>query len=160
MLKIAINNPATFAVCLIFTKYNFHFRFRALEFKYEQSKHTTKIYEVAKTTKGEVKGVKRLTIWGDLYFSFERIPYAKPPLDELRFRAPVPAESWQGVLDGTGPAEKPLQTNVIFRKYKGSEDCLYLNVFTKSVSISFISVAATYSKNFFIPYIVLSPNII
>ncbi|XP_028900769.1 esterase B1 isoform X1 [Zeugodacus cucurbitae] len=107
--------------------------FKALEFKYEQSKHTTNIYEVAKTTKGEVKGVKRLTIWGDSYFSFERIPYAKPPLGELRFRAPVPAEPWHGVLDGTGPAEKPLQTNVIFRKYKGSEDCLYLNVFTKNI---------------------------
>uniref|UniRef100_W8BG58 Carboxylic ester hydrolase n=1 Tax=Ceratitis capitata TaxID=7213 RepID=W8BG58_CERCA len=108
--------------------------FKALEFRYEQSKHTTNIYEVAKTTKGDVKGVKRLTIWGDSYFSFERIPYAKPPLGELRFRAPVPAEPWKGVLDGTGPAEKPLQTNVIFRKYKGSEDCLYLNVFTKNIT--------------------------
>ncbi|XP_036329337.1 esterase B1 [Rhagoletis pomonella] len=108
--------------------------FRVISFRYEQNKHTTNIYEVAKTTKGEIKGVKRLTIWGDSYFSFERIPFAKPPLGELRFRAPVPAEPWQGVLDGTGPAEKPLQSNVIFRKYKGSEDCLYLNVFTKNIN--------------------------
>ncbi|XP_053969307.1 esterase B1 isoform X1 [Anastrepha ludens] len=108
--------------------------FKVLEFKYHQSKYTTSIYEVVKTTKGQVKGVKRLTIWGDSYFSFERIPFAKPPVGELRFRAPKPAEPWNGILDGTGPAEKPLQTYALFRKYKGSEDCLYLNVFTKNIN--------------------------
>ncbi|XP_067614371.1 uncharacterized protein [Eurosta solidaginis] len=107
--------------------------YRVLEFKYEQNKHTTNIYEVVTTTKGDVKGVKRLTIWGDDYFSFEGIPYAKPPLGKLRFRAPQPAEPWDGVWDGTKPAEQPLQTYMLFRKYKGSEDCLYLNVFTKSI---------------------------
>ncbi|XP_037945474.1 esterase B1-like [Teleopsis dalmanni] len=108
--------------------------YRILEYKYEQRKLTTSIYTTVKTQKGAIKGVKRLSDWGDAYHSFEKIPYAKPPIGELRFRAPVPAEPWTTVLDCTGPAEKPIQSNMIFRKYKGSEDCLYLNVFTKDLT--------------------------
>ena len=30
---------------------------------------------------------------------FRGIPYAKPPVDELRWREPQPAEAWDGVLE-------------------------------------------------------------
>lgn len=78
-----------------------------------------------------------MSVWGNEYYSFERIPFAKPPLGELRFRAPEPAEPWEGTLDCTGPANKPVQSNIFFKKYMGSEDCLYLNVFTTDVSIAY-----------------------
>lgn len=81
-----------------------------------------------------MKGTKRMSVWGNSYYSFEGIPFAKPPVGELRFKAPVEEEPWNDVLDCTGPADVPFQGNMLFKKYKGSEDCLYLNVFTNEVS--------------------------
>ncbi|XP_070138268.1 esterase B1 isoform X1 [Drosophila bipectinata] len=106
---------------------------QVLSFKYEQRKLATAIYSVVKTKLGPVRGVKRNTIWGGSYLSFEKIPFAKPPVGELRFKAPVPVESWDRELDCTSAAEKPLQTHMFFRKFAGSEDCLYLNVYTKDL---------------------------
>jgi para-nitrobenzyl esterase len=64
---------------------------------------------------------------------FRGIPFAAPPLGELRWREPQPAPSWQGVrkADQFGPAcaqgrveaDGKLGANI-------SEDCLYLNVWT------------------------------
>lgn len=82
---------------------------------------------------GQIKGVKRLSLYDDPYFSFEKIPFAKPPLGELRFRAPVPADPWSGVLDCTHYAEKPTQRGLLTREIEGGEDCLYLNVYSKQV---------------------------
>nr|XP_017013141.2 esterase B1 isoform X1 [Drosophila takahashii] len=107
--------------------------FKVLSFKYEQRKLATTIYSVIKTKLGPVRGVKRNTIWGGSYFSFEKIPFAKPPLGDLRFKAPEPVEPWDRELDCTSAAEKPLQTHPFFRKYAGSEDCLYLNVYVKDL---------------------------
>ena len=104
-----------------------------MDYKFEQYRLNTGATIVVSTAKGQVKGAKRLSVWGNSYYSFEGIPYAKPPLNELRFKAPVPAEPWQNILDCTGPAQIPFQSHYIFKKYKGSEDCLYLNVFTNEV---------------------------
>jgi para-nitrobenzyl esterase len=56
--------------------------------------------------------------------SFKSIPYAKPPIGELRWRAPQPVESWEGVreADKFGPA--CMQTDDLPK----SEDCLTINV--------------------------------
>lgn len=112
--------------------------YRVLAFKLEQRRLTTSIYSVVKTGLGSVRGIKRKTIWGDYYFSFEKIPFAKPPLGELRFKAPVPAEPWECELDCTAAGNKPLQTYPLFSKFTGNEDCLYLNVYAKDVSLSVI----------------------
>ncbi|XP_077979540.1 acetylcholinesterase-like [Glandiceps talaboti] len=55
---------------------------------------------------GTLRGVRN-QISPDLYsHSFLKIPYAEPPLGELRFRPPNPGPSWQGIRDATkfGPA--------------------------------------------------------
>lgn len=67
------------------------------------------------------------------YYAFEGIPYAKPPLGDLRFRAPQPPEPWNGVLDCLHYKSKPLQIDMLRRIICGSEDCLYLNVYAKKV---------------------------
>jgi len=69
------------------------------------------------------------------YFQFLGIPYAAPPVGPLRWKAPAPVSPWDGVRDATlhpdlclqKPYEKP-------KALEGSEDCLYLNVYTRSLS--------------------------
>ncbi|KAH8312508.1 hypothetical protein KR044_011128, partial [Drosophila immigrans] len=107
--------------------------YRVLSFKFEQRRLTTSLFSVVKTKLGAVRGVKRNTIWGGSYISFEKIPFAKPPVGELRFRAPEPVEPWDRELDCTSSGEKPLQTHMFFSKFAGTEDCLYLNVYVKDL---------------------------
>lgn len=63
--------------------------------------------------------------------AFSGIPYAAPPVGDLRWRAPLPAAPWTSVRDATRPGSPCLQmggpdgSTVV-----GSEDCLYLNVTT------------------------------
>lgn len=64
--------------------------------------------------------------------SFKGIPYAKPPVGDLRWRVPQPAENWTGVRGATHFSHMPMQkrifSDMIFRADTMSEDCLYLNV--------------------------------
>jgi para-nitrobenzyl esterase len=66
--------------------------------------------------------------------TFFGIPFAKPPVGELRWRAPQPADNWKGVLQTKSFAPRPVQAMVFgdmnFRSAGLSEDCLYLNVWT------------------------------
>ncbi len=66
--------------------------------------------------------------------SYLGIPYAKPPLGDLRWKAPQHLEKWSGVREVKEFGPRPMQTNVFgdmrFRSDGVSEDCLYLNVWT------------------------------
>lgn len=72
--------------------------------------------------------------------SFKGIPFAKPPVGERRWREPQPAENWQGVRPASRFSARPMQRaiyrDMIFRNAGGSEDCLYLNVWTAAHSPS------------------------
>jgi para-nitrobenzyl esterase len=65
------------------------------------------------------------------------IPYAAPPVRELRWREPQPVAPWTGVrhANGFGPQCTQPQRGVMTNQYSGaevtSEDCLYLNVWAK-----------------------------
>ena len=65
---------------------------------------------------------------------FRGVPYAKPPVGDLRWREPAPLENWEGVraADQFGPRcmQQPLFSDMMFRSPAPSEDCLYLNVWT------------------------------
>ncbi|GAA4019703.1 carboxylesterase family protein [Allokutzneria multivorans] len=74
---------------------------------------------------GALRGVEH-----DDHVVWRGIPYASPPVGELRWRAPRPARSWDGVREATefGP-QAPQPANALgSTKYPASEDCLYLNV--------------------------------
>ncbi|XP_044743766.1 esterase B1-like [Chrysoperla carnea] len=69
---------------------------------------------------------------GDSFYSFQSIPYAKPPIGDLRFKAPEPLEKWNGTWNATQIA--PMCSQKIYHKFLGQEDCLYLNVYTKHLN--------------------------
>ena len=72
--------------------------------------------------------------------TFLGIPFAMPPLGQLRFRHPLPVEPWTTVLNATRPPNSCQQEpDTMFGDFYGStvwnsptpvsEDCLYLNVY-------------------------------
>ncbi|XP_055376169.1 esterase-6-like [Condylostylus longicornis] len=65
------------------------------------------------------------------YISFESIPYAEPPIDENRLEPPKPYKTKWNIRDATKQTHQPcLQYDPDNSGVIGSEDCLYLNVFT------------------------------
>ena len=70
---------------------------------------------------------------------FRGIRYAKPPLGDLRWRAPQPYGSWSGVRDASkfgNPCIQPIEGGwaTIEGLHNSSEDCLYLNVVAPPMS--------------------------
>ncbi len=76
-----------------------------------------------RTASGDVRGfADRYDTW-----VWKAIPYARPPVGEMRWRAPEPPEAWSGVRVRRRWA-KPCTQYTILGTITGSEDCLYLNV--------------------------------
>ncbi|XP_045596993.2 venom carboxylesterase-6 isoform X1 [Procambarus clarkii] len=72
---------------------------------------------------------------GKIFYSFRGIPYAQPPVGDLRFKEPVAASGWTGTRDGRTlqPVCPQLDSNALLEGQalvRGEEDCLYLNVYT------------------------------
>ncbi|CAH2074949.1 unnamed protein product, partial [Iphiclides podalirius] len=89
---------------------------------------------VVTVKQGRLLGAKKKLYNGTPYYSFKGIPYAKPPIGKLRFKAPLPPEPWQGIYEATEHGPVCPQVDMNTGQYvEGSEDCLFLNVYTKSL---------------------------
>ncbi|MCD8010185.1 MAG: carboxylesterase family protein, partial [Lachnospiraceae bacterium] len=94
-----------------------------------------------KTENGIVEG---LPSGNQMISIFKGIPFAKPPVGDLRWKAPQPAENWEGVRpcykfgfipmqarfasEGGGNTLAAQEFYVI--EFPMREDCLYLNIWT------------------------------
>ena len=85
---------------------------------------------VVQTTSGQLRGVPRSGGGA----RFLGVPYARPPIGDLRWHEPLPAKPWSGVRDAStfsAPCAQPILGD--WNRHdaeSGSEDCLYLNVVT------------------------------
>ncbi len=80
---------------------------------------------VAATDNGPIVGLRTETM-----NKFLGIPYAAPPVGNLRWRPPQPAARWHGLRDATEFANHCPQFTTPFGLQSFDEDCLYLNVYT------------------------------
>lgn len=88
--------------------------------------------EFVEISDGRIEGTVMTTRLGSSFHAFLRIPFAIPPVGELRFEESRPVEPWSGVLDCTEYGPMCVQRS----SREMSEDCLHLNVFTKSLNDS------------------------
>ncbi len=100
---------------------------------------------IVKTQEGLVEGLHG---WDPRIAVYKGVPYAKPPVGELRFRSPQPLEPREGVYKAYDYAPVSMQYTPGIDKesfwtkemhptgpeYEVSEDCLYLNIFTPARS--------------------------
>jgi para-nitrobenzyl esterase len=66
---------------------------------------------------------------------YRGLPYAAPPVGDLRWEAPQPASKWEGILSADKFGSASIQSNPAIASLPvPSEDCLYLNVWTPAKS--------------------------
>ncbi|KAG5882682.1 hypothetical protein JTB14_019683 [Gonioctena quinquepunctata] len=83
---------------------------------------------------GRVRGKIQKDYHGGKFYSFSGIPYAKAPIGELRFKAPLPSEPWEGIRDGTKEGWECPSRDMYLGYHIGNEDnCLHLNVYAKEL---------------------------
>ncbi|XP_067006682.2 juvenile hormone esterase [Anabrus simplex] len=89
---------------------------------------------VVRTAQGQLRGSVLKTVDGRDIFSFRGVPFARPPVGDLRFKAPVPMESWDGIRNATEDGFVcPQDWNGYGTR---SEDCLFLNVYTTKLDVT------------------------
>lgn len=89
-------------------------------------------FVTVETEYGRVKGIRKETVLGVDYISFQGIPYMKPALGELRFKDAQPPNKWTE-FDATHNCPSYVVSNMITQKPVGQEDAGVVNVFTKNV---------------------------
>jgi para-nitrobenzyl esterase len=87
---------------------------------------------LVKTAQGRVHGK---TIHNGRVRAFLGLPYAAPPVGDLRWRPPARPARWRGTREATRYGARCMQEphefpDMVFQDAGPSEDCLYLNVFT------------------------------
>ncbi|MGH8881493.1 MAG: carboxylesterase/lipase family protein, partial [Stackebrandtia sp.] len=83
-------------------------------------------HPVVETSNGPVRGVETSTVR-----TYQGVPYAAPPVGDLRWEPPAPVEPWTDVRDASKPGKPCTQpTDQPIGVPGGEEDCLTLNVTT------------------------------
>lgn len=88
-----------------------------------------------KVNQGVVRGCEEKLPNGQTFKRFSGIPYAKTPVNELRFRSPQKLLKFdEGEIDCTKERDGCLHRSAYIQDMIGSEDCLYLNVYVPPIA--------------------------
>lgn len=82
---------------------------------------------IVSTSHGAVSGVLSQSVR-----QYLGIPFAAPPVGNLRWQPPQPPVPWPGIRDGSVPSKRCAQPKTSFGAESLTEDCLYLNVHVPS----------------------------
>ena len=103
--------------------------------------HLSAQNNIVRTAAGKISGTTNNDNTVRIY---KGIPFAAPPVGELRWKAPQPVAHWEGIKKCDAFAASPMQNKPVpFAMYTApylipaspiSEDCLYLNVWTPAKS--------------------------
>ncbi|KAB0793257.1 hypothetical protein PPYR_12877 [Photinus pyralis] len=93
------------------------------------------LYPKVKTSFGLIVGKYSTSYSGRRYAEYLSVPYAQPPLNDLRFKEPQPLKPWLGVWHANfstkcAQLKHDAATGGIFM---GQEDCLYISIFVPEV---------------------------
>lgn len=82
------------------------------------------------TTYGQIQGFEPATTPAGTCWQWLGVPYAKPPIGDLRWKAPENPVAWTGVRQAVSWGDQAAQSSVYAAYGEGgnSEDCLYLNI--------------------------------
>ena len=88
--------------------------------------------DLVETTLGPVLGSVRATSKGRHYRSWQGIPFAAPPVGNLRLVPPQQPQPWTEVMDLSGDSVVmcPQLSETVSGDLLGQEDCLYLNIYS------------------------------
>lgn len=89
--------------------------------------------QIVFTDDGPIEGTVMTSRSGTDFHTFLRIPYAEPPIGNLRFLAPVRKQRWTEIWNATYWSPMCVQSNPSSAD-EMSEDCLYMNVFSRNLS--------------------------
>ncbi|VEN60654.1 unnamed protein product [Callosobruchus maculatus] len=118
---------------------------------------------------GSVKGLKRSTVKGTSFYSFQGIPYAEKPVGDLRFQAPVSKKKWDGTWDATKEGSICHQMKYEYKFLDQNEDCLFINIFTPNISANLPVmfyvygggfIIGTSSEDYYGPYFLMEENVV
>jgi carboxylesterase type B len=93
-------------------------------------------FKIINTKYGPVRGIQKRTDFGRFYFSYQGIPYMKPPVGKLKFTAPEPKTKWTKPLDATKEPPAYNQIDLFSQQIVGQEDTGVINVYTPAVKMS------------------------
>ncbi|GLH15213.1 Esterase FE4 [Gryllus bimaculatus] len=90
---------------------------------------------IVRTAQGEIRGQQKEAVTGSTYLSWNGVPYAKPPVGELRFKDSLSPEPWEGVRDALEDGSMCIQPRLGDGVWPdgstiGDEDCLFLNIYS------------------------------
>ncbi|XP_065209992.1 esterase FE4-like isoform X2 [Planococcus citri] len=107
---------------------NYYFRVQNL---FCRPKTSDNPHLIVETEYGKLRGKDSKAAYSrKKYCSFLSVPFAAPPVDDLRFRPPQPLEPWEGMYDATYERHDCSQKDPFMYLIIGEEDCLYMNIFT------------------------------
>ncbi|XP_059052234.1 carboxylic ester hydrolase-like [Achroia grisella] len=89
---------------------------------------------IVRINNGVLQGTWRVSTNGRTYASFQGVPYARPPVGKYRFREPQQLKPWIGTWDASRVLSPCLQYEPIMKTVLGSENCLFVNVFTPKLT--------------------------
>ncbi|GAB1600090.1 acetylcholinesterase-like [Argonauta hians] len=104
------------------------------------AQQTDKEFIVRNTIFGQVRGFVKEVLPGIFSENYLGIPYAAPPVNDLRFEKPISPEKWTGVRNCTSyPPACPQESKRYVHEHRQDftnfqEDCLYLNIYAPKKS--------------------------